>query len=42
MFKFNDIVVIKRANQGPGLQQKTKHLGTYKDIKVKLNGTYDA
>lgn len=37
-FKINDVVAIKRTQQGPGLKLKPKFLGPN---KVKINDTYD-
>ncbi|KYN50304.1 hypothetical protein ALC62_10889, partial [Cyphomyrmex costatus] len=40
-YHVNDVVAIKRTQQGPGLKLKPKFLGPYKITSVKSNNTYN-
>ncbi|KAK9694734.1 hypothetical protein QE152_g33329 [Popillia japonica] len=40
-YSVNDVVAIKRTQQGPGLKLKPKYLGPYEITRVKPKDTYE-
>jgi len=40
IYQENDLVVIKRIQQGPGLKLANKYLGPYKTVKILRNNRY--